>query len=354
MDEQAIRKVMSGEHRGVGTALLRGVLSLASGPYAAVSGARRWAYRHSLLRSYWAPMPVISIGNITAGGTGKTPMVAWVVARLHEMGQKPAILMRGYRARSGVSDEAQLLQQVCGEVVGGQPAVPVIVSPNRVAGALAAVDAGADVTVMDDGFQHRRLRRDLDIVLIDATNPFGYGRCLPRGLLREPLSALRDADALVVTRADVLPWEQLDALREVLTKLSPHATHHAAIHRPSRLIDQAGREVPLSALTEKRSLAFCGLGNPHAFWGTLEKLGAAVADRVALADHAHYTPAVAASLVEQAKQYDAEVLVTTQKDAVKLDGLAFDLPVWHLQVELEVIDGRDELLAAIQKAAAGR
>ncbi|RLG28969.1 tetraacyldisaccharide 4'-kinase, partial [Methanosarcinales archaeon] len=178
MDTEQVRDIMSGRRRGVGAAALRAAAAVASCPYAAAMRLRRWAYRKGVLSSRSARAGVICVGNITTGGTGKTPMVAWVVDRLAQAGKTPAILTRGYRSAEGGSDEAALLKRLTGAAV--------VVNPDRAAGAKQALAGGADVLVMDDGFQHLRLRRDLDVVLIDATNPFGFGRCLPRGMLREP------------------------------------------------------------------------------------------------------------------------------------------------------------------------
>lgn len=358
MDQQAMRDILSGRRRGVAAALLRGVLAAAAGPYAAATAWRRWNYRHGIAPRRRAVIPVLCVGNLTAGGTGKTPMVAWVVGRLLEAGRKPAILTRGYKARktsagvpeagmssfSGTSDEAQLLRYLCD--------VPVIVQADRVAGAATAVDEGADVIVMDDGFQHLRLRRDLDIVLIDATNPFGYGWCLPRGLLREPPSALKDAGAIVITRSDAVDAEELTALRERLAKLAPAASLHTAVHKPTRIIDDSGTDRSLSVLLGKKVCAFCGLGNPDAFFASLQSLGADVASQVAFDDHADYTPALLEDLRQKADRSAAEVFVTTQKDYVKLAIGALSRPVWQLAVEIEITSGREKLLQKITTTAA--
>ncbi|MFW6062423.1 MAG: tetraacyldisaccharide 4'-kinase, partial [Planctomycetota bacterium] len=222
MDQQSVIEIMSGQRSGAKARVTRGLLHAASMPYAVAMRARRRAYRAGLLGSVGVDVPVICVGNLTAGGTGKTPMVAWVIRELDAAGKTPAVLSRGYKAVDGQSDEAELLKAVC--------RVPVVMDPDRVAGARRAIEGGADVLVMDDGFQHRRLRRDLDIVLIDATNPFGFDHVLPRGLLREPPSALRYAGAVVVTRSDMISAEQLDALLERLAALAPGATLHTAVH----------------------------------------------------------------------------------------------------------------------------
>ncbi|RPI60870.1 MAG: tetraacyldisaccharide 4'-kinase, partial [Planctomycetaceae bacterium] len=288
MDTHRAMEILSGRRRGAAATLLRTALLAAAGPYSAAMRLRRRAYGCGLLPRHSAGVPVICVGNITTGGTGKTPMVAWVAGRLVATGARPAVLTRGYKSVNGKSDEAELLSQLLG------PDVPVIVNPDRVAGAAAAVARGATVLVMDDGFQHCRLRRDLDIVLIDATNPFGFGHCLPRGLLREPTSALADADAIVITRSDQAAPQALEALRADLSKLAPQAYLYHATHKPSAVLDECARPLPLEVLAApaRRVFAFCGLANPDGFFDTVKSLGANLAGQAALEDHADYTQPV--------------------------------------------------------------
>ncbi len=336
---------MSGRRQGAAASLLRAALAAASWPYAAAVRVRRWAYRAGLLKSRTAAVPVICVGNITTGGTGKTPMVAWVVARLSSAGRTPAILTRGYRAIDGQSDEAELLKVLSG--------APVIVNPDRFRGACDAIGQGADVLVMDDGFQHRRLRRDLDIVLIDATEPFGFGHCLPRGMLREPPAALRDAEAVVITRSDAVEPQQLAALREKLASLAPKASIHAAIHRPVAVIDENGAALPLDSLRGRKACAFCGLGNPGHFFRMLGELGTSLVNTQAFDDHTGYTPQVIDSLRRAAETCEAEIFITTQKDAVKLTAADLPLPVWKLAIEIGITDA-DSLTKLIMSAAGKR
>jgi tetraacyldisaccharide 4'-kinase len=300
---------------------------------------RRWAYRRGLLPSRSAPVGVISVGNLTAGGTGKTPMVAWIVRLLQASGRKPAVVMRGYRSRAGRSDEATLLKQLTG--------AEVVVNPDRLAGAVAAAAAGADVIVLDDAFQHRRLRRDLDIVLIDATDPFGLGHCLPRGLLREPAGAIRDAHAIVITRSDAVAPEGLQALRRRLGQLAPQASIALAVHRVAAMIDPDGRRAEPSALSGRSVFAFCGIGNPEHFRNTLARLGVRVVGSRCLGDHVHYSAALLTELCEQARQCGCELMITTQKDYVKIDPGKVAIPLWQLAIEIDVVEGRDELLGQL-------
>lgn len=345
---------MSGRRRGAGPACLRAAAWAAGKPYALAMRVRRWAYRRGVLASHEAPLPVISVGNVTAGGTGKTPMVAWIVHRLAEAGRAPAIVTRGYRAaKSGgaerKSDEAALLAELTGAAV--------IVEPDRVAGSRRAADGGADVVVLDDAFQHQRIRRDLDIVLIDAVEPLGFGHCLPRGLLREPPRALRDAGAIVITHADEVPADRLAALRERLARLcGPEAVFAEARHKPVAVIDEAGQRREPDGLKDRNVAAFCGLGCPEHFFAALEGLGANLVDSTALDDHAPYSLAGLQRMSDRARALGAEAMVTTQKDHVRLAHLAGprDVPIWQLTIEIELTAGREELLSKIANALRAR
>ena len=344
---------MSGGRVGVGASCVRAATWLASKPYGLAMRLRRWGYRRGVLSSHDSPVPVISVGNLTTGGTGKTPMVAWIVRHLAESGRKPAVVMRGYRAgkthpdAEPKSDEAQLLAELTG--------APVIVEPDRVAGARRAAAGGADVVVLDDGFQHRRLRRQLDIVLIDAVEPLGFGHCLPRGLLREPPAALADAEAIIITHADEVTPERLASLRARLAVLrGPGATMAEAMHKPVAAIDEAGLSHPPTTLAGRKVFAFCGLGSPGHFRESLVRIGAEVVGAAEMGDHAAYREADLAGLAESARRCDAEIMVTTQKDHVRLAGLAAveGARIWQLAIEIDVTSGRDELIARIAQGAA--
>ena len=327
--------------------VVRASLYLASLSYSALMRLRRWAYRLGVLPSMTATktapsqsrLAVISVGNITTGGTGKTPMVAWIVRELQAAGRRPGILLRGYKAKQGKSDEAELLKQLTGAIV--------ITNADRVAGAAQAIAAGADVIVLDDGFQHRRLRRDVDIVLIDATDPFGLGYCLPRGLLREPVSALADASVIVITRGDSMAPKELDALRSKLSRLAPKAAIVRAAHKPVAAFDGAGQRLAPTALRGRKVFAFCGLGSPQSFLHTLGQLGVRIVGQCILEDHCEYTPQLLEELSDLAGQAGVELAVTTQKDYVKITPSQFELPLWQLAIEMDVTEGREELARII-------
>jgi tetraacyldisaccharide 4'-kinase len=308
--------------------------------------ARRWAYQAVVLPRGSVDVPVICAGNITTGGTGKTPMVANLAGLVkNQLGLNPAILTRGYKSAAGLSDEAQLLREITGAAV--------IVNPNRLAGARQALVGGADVLIMDDGFQHLQLRRNLDIVLIDATNPFGSGPgragcCLPTGRLREPAEALRYAHVIIITRSEQVEALELDRLDRLLCQLAPAALLLRASHAPTGVVDQAGQVRPAGELAGRKVFAFCGLGNPAAFMRSVASLGGQLVGREALADHVAYTPRTIAKLGQAAANCGAEIMLTTRKDGVKLRHAKLPLPVWQLDIEMKIDDPQGMLLEKIR------
>ncbi|MFP4054374.1 MAG: tetraacyldisaccharide 4'-kinase [Phycisphaerae bacterium] len=346
MDEQRVRDIMSGRARGIGPALLRGGLGMAAVPYALAMRLRRRLYARGVLPSRSADIPVICVGNLTTGGTGKTPMVAAIVQMLRNAGANPAVLTRGYKAADGVSDEAELLRDLTG--------AKVIVNADRAAGAAQAMADGADVAVMDDGFQHLRLARDLDMVLLDATNPWGYGHCLPRGMLREPPAALRAADAVVITRIDQVAEQQVDAIGRRVREIAPDVPIACARHQPLALLDETGQPRPMTDLAGRKVCAFCGIGNPGAFFAMLEQHNARLVSRHALPDHADYARALDRALCGTCEPTDgcpAQIMVTTEKDFVKLsETTPFRRKVWRVRVEMAITQGAEQIERLVRNA----
>jgi len=298
--------------------------------YAIATRLRRAAYRAGLLRSRELPVPVFSVGNITTGGTGKTTMVEWLAGWLRAAGRRPAILSRGYGARpaaAGVgpsNDEGRLLR-------ANLPDVPHFADPDRVAAGRRAVAEGADCLILDDGFQHLRLRRDLDMVLVDAADPFGGGRVLPAGLLREPLTALREADVIVMTRADAVPEASRLRLREALRRSARGVPIVEGVHRAVAIETIDGERADPESLAGKRVLLFCAVGNPTGVLRDARRLGAAVTEAHFFPDHYRYRRRDCAALAEARRRLGADLALTTQKDAVKLG------PVWPQTEPLRVL-----------------
>jgi tetraacyldisaccharide 4'-kinase len=330
-----------------GAAAIRAMLTPVSWVVGGVTRVRRWAYRAGVISAARAAVPVISVGNVTTGGTGKTPMVEWIVRRLVGSGRKPAILSRGYRAPPGTgkNDEALVLDRAL-------PDVKHYADADRVRAAREAAAAGADCLVLDDGFQHLRLHRDLNLVLIDALNPFGGGKVLPAGTLREPLTCLADAQAIVVTRADALDEAALAGLRARLQRLAPGKPVCEAIHKASSVADPNGAAgEPADRLAGKRVYLFCGIGNPSGFRATVERLGAVIVGGRFLPDHFHYGTADLAQLAEECHASGAELALTTEKDAVKIrDAWPSPVPLRVLSVEIAFRSGQDELERLLQAA----
>jgi tetraacyldisaccharide 4'-kinase len=255
-------------------------------------------------------------------------MVAWVVRQLIQAGHKPAVLTRGYKAVAGHSDEAEMLAR--------QTGASVIVNPDRWAGSREAARRGCDVCVLDDGFQHYRLRRDLDIVLLDAAEPLGFGYCLPRGLLREPARALREADVIVLTRCDQASTEQLTRAEQVVSQFTPWAQLFRARHAPVRWEAPDGESLEPPALAGRPALAFCGIAQPESFFASCRQLGVDLRETVALNDHVEYTSQLWTDLQDRARSAGADILLTTAKDRVKLPAHADNL--YTLIVEMQIAD----------------
>jgi tetraacyldisaccharide 4'-kinase len=302
-------------------------------------------------------IPVISVGNLTVGGTGKTPLTAWIAARLLEEGRRPAIVSRGYGGKSGrgpcfVSRGAGPL---CASDLGGDepvllarrlPGTLVVVGSDRVAGARAARDAGADVIVLDDGFQHRRLARDLDLVLLDARDPFGGHRLLPSGPLREPIGSLRRAHAVILTRSG--SGEAFPFLQRVIRRHAGDLPLLRAGHRTAGLVDADGTLRPAPA----RAVAFCGIGSPDDFFLDLAREGIEVAAERPFPDHHRYREGDLAALVSLVAAHHA-VPVTTEKDLARLPAPQ-RLP-GLLALRIEAVPHEPErLLALMRQALEGR
>jgi tetraacyldisaccharide 4'-kinase len=344
--EEYFLSLIRGQRRGPWAALQRAGLGLVSVPYGWGVGLRNRLYDRGWKRTSRAPVPVISVGNLTLGGTGKTPCVEHVARFYRGLDLRVAILSRGYGAEDGRNDEALLLEENLDDV-------PHYQGPDRAALAhVAVVESESEVLVLDDGFQHRRLARDLDLVLLDATAPWGHGRLFPRGLLREPPRALRRAGVVVLTRCDQVPRPEVERLRGQVARLAPAVPVVESTHEPMALVNAEGAAAPLETVLQRPLALFCGVGNPEAFRRTLTGLGAAVADFRAYPDHHRYTRADVEELRSWARQQATDcVLVTTQKDLVKLRLTRLgEREVWALRIRLHVTAGQEVLDRKLKEA----
>jgi tetraacyldisaccharide 4'-kinase len=331
--------LVRGDDKGPGAGLQRTGLRLLSVPYGCGVRLRNWLFDRGWKASEQAEVPVVSVGNLTVGGTGKTPCVEYVARFYRERGQQVAILSRGYGTAVGCNDEALVLEE-------NLPDVPHLQGADRAALARVAVEElESEVLVLDDGFQHRRLRRDLDLVLIDATLPWGHGYLLPRGLLREPRTSLRRADLALLTRCDLVSATAIHELRREIGRWAPMLPIIESEHRPAHWQNAQGTALPLEALRGRPVAGFCGLGNPEAFRQSLLRLGVDLVAWRTFPDHHPYQRADIEDLRRWAQQLpSAAVVVTTQKDLVKicLDRLA-ERALWALGIRLHITAGAEIL-----------
>ncbi|WP_435005422.1 tetraacyldisaccharide 4'-kinase [Tundrisphaera lichenicola] len=342
IDEAAFLRLVRGESRGFLPGAARLGLGGISGLYRLGVGARNLAFDRGWKAGHRAEVPVISVGNLTLGGTGKTPMVEWVSRWFRSRGVRVAILSRGYGDSSGMNDEGRVLEE-------NLPDVPHLQAPDRVDLAHRAVEElESQILVLDDGFQHRRLARDLDLVLLDALDPFGLGRVFPRGLLREPVGSLKRAGVVVLSRADLVDEPTRASIRERAERQAGPLRWATARHAPRDLLDDKGESYPLSDLSGRKVGAFCGIGNPEGFRRTLEGLGLELVGFRTFPDHHPYGAPDMADLSSWARSIGAEVALTTQKDSVKLraPGLG-PAPLRALRIGLEVMDGSETLDRAL-------
>jgi tetraacyldisaccharide 4'-kinase len=341
--------LVRGRTRGIWPSVQRGGLRLLSAPYGWAIRLRNRFYDRGWPRIARAGVPVVSVGNLTLGGTGKTPCVEYVARFYRERDLRVAILSRGYGSEHGRNDEALVLEE-------NLPDVPHLQGPDRAAlAAIAVEELESEVLVLDDGFQHRHLARDLDLVLIDTTNPWGQGHLFPRGLLREPVSGLRRAGVVMLTRCDQVNEAERGRIREVVARHAPGVPLVETTHRSLELVNSERRTAMLDHLRTRPIAAFCGLGNPSAFRRTLEDLGANVADFRTFPDHHAYTRANVEDLRAWARRQATDcMMLTTQKDLVKLPLPQLgDRALWAVRIGLHVTAGREELDQRLEEVVSG-
>lgn len=344
-DAAQFRQLVSGQRRGPAATAARCALRLAEVPYALAVAWRNRRFDRGGREIVRVDVPVISVGNLTLGGTGKTPFVAWLARRLRTEDVRVAIVSRGYGATEGsYNDEALELEQRL-------PDVPHVQNRDRVAAARVAIDElDCQAIVLDDGFQHRRLARDLDIVLLDACEPFGWGHLAPRGFLREPPSSLARAHVVALSRADMVDAARRREIRDEVARHAPDASWMEVRHAPQGWLSASGRELALNELAGKRVAALAGIGNPLGFRHSLTSCGLEVVAFREFPDHHAYQRDDVAQLAAWADRLDIEALVCTHKDLVKLgvDRIG-SRPLWALLVGLEVLDGLPALEARLEQ-----
>ena len=338
--------IMNGKRRDPIAWSVRFFLWCASIVYRLIVMRRNHQFDIGKYPCFKAGVPVISVGNLTTGGTGKTPIVCYLAGYLRARGLRVAIVSRGYgRGDADCNDEAL-------ELYDRLPDVPHLQDPDRVISAKIAVEElGAEIILMDDGFQHRHLHRDLDIVAIDATEPFGFGHCLPRGLLREPLSGLKRAGVILLTRSDQADPGRVEWIQNVVREHSGQICLVQSQHSPSGLFEIPDTVHPIEELDGAKVAALSAIGNPQAFERTLRAAGATIVSSRRLSDHNPFHPETVDELRRWVADLGEEIdqVICTHKDLVKLqmDRLG-GRPVRALQVQLQVNHGEAELEERLQ------
>lgn len=345
-DAARFRDLVSGRSAGMSACLARGILRIAEFPYAAATALRNWTFDHGWRRTHTVPVPVVSIGNLTTGGTGKTPLAAWIARWAIAAGLRVVLVSRGYGAAAGQANDEAL------ELAALLPSLVHLQQADRVSAARRAIsEHQAQLILLDDGFQHRRLHRDLDIVLLDALEPFGYDHVLPRGLLRESLAGLRRAHAIGLSRADLIDASQRDALRQRVAALAPQATWFELTHRMAALRNASGAERSWQSLVGQPVAAFAGIGNPEGFRRGLAACGFQLVAWREFPDHHRYSTADLTDLAAWAEHLEPRpvAVLCTHKDLVKIPVTSLgSLPLEAVRVEASFQTGESEFAARLR------
>ncbi len=348
LNAEAFRALVSGERRGLAATLARAGLQALEWPYSAAVRWRNYRFDSGRQAAHRVAVPVISVGNLTLGGTGKTPFVEWLARWFRQHDVRVALVSRGYKARAARANDEAL------ELAARLPDVPHVQDANRVRAAKKAIaEFGAQLIILDDGFQHRRLARDLDIVLVDALEPFGFEHVFPRGTLREPLEGWQRANAIVLTRSDLVDDSRRAAIHQRARAIAPRATWAEAAHVPYALVSIDGQERPLDALAGQAVAAFCGIGNPAAFRQSLARCGYRTVAMRALSDHFAYPAAEIQALARWSDEQQVAAVLCTCKDLVKLAEWPGERPLWALAARMQFVAGESQLAELLQPLLAG-
>lgn len=339
---------MEEERSDICSRIIQKVLYPFSRIYGFVVKTRIFFYKKGILRCVRLPVPVFSVGNITVGGTGKTPVVEHIARYLRAKGKRVAILSRGYAAsirqennssgKNICNDEYLLFKE-------NIPDVPHLLNKSRVKGGLEAIKRfQAECLVLDDGFQHLRLARDLNIVIIDALNPFGHEQIIPRGMLREPLEGLKRANMILLSHVDQCSRDKITVITNRLRKITGGVPVVETVHKPICLESaKDAAKLDIHCLRGKRVFVFCAIGNPVSFRKSIEGLGAEIAGIRVFPDHHVYTLSELQEMNAEAQSMKPDAIVITQKDRVKIGNnlSIWDFPVWTLKIEICVVNGRE-------------
>ena len=377
--EQFAIDVIMGRREGTMAMLFGAFLQVCSYLFSGIVQLRLWLYRHRIFRDQPLGCLVVVVGNLTVGGTGKTPIVEMFAKALRDRGRKVAILSRGYKSKAPplwqkwwfwlnhtepppprvVSDGERVLldSELAGDepfmLARNLPGVVVLVDKDRVkSGAYAISRFGCDTLVLDDGFQYLPLKGRLNLLLVDKTNPFGNGFLLPRGILREPIKHLQRASYVFLTKSKGVRDEELEAM---IRRFNPAAEIIECAHKPQYLqrlgdAEPAGGRLPLAALAGMKIGAFSGIAAPESFEAFLRDTGAKLGYTRRFLDHYRFTAEDLTEVFAEAQAAGVTMMITTEKDAVRLAATEkFPLPVYYLRLEIEILRGAADFREAVGK-----
>ena len=333
-----IISIMKDEKKGLISLLVKLVLGFLSLFYGLGIKIVDWGYRSGLRKIVKGPVPVVSVGNITVGGTGKTPFSMYLADYFVSKGLKPGILTRGYGKDESIMMKDQL------------PGVPVIVGQDRVKSSLKAKNIGLDLVILDDGFQHRRLYRGMNILLIDTITFPGNGILLPGGVLREPIDAVKRADIFVLTKVDAAGKERKKAVEKLLRKYSEDTPVLSVRHNPVFLTDVTREVYSLDGMVNKNILLVSAIADPDYFKFLIEKNKGVVVSENLYSDHHPYSQLDINAINAKCMKYNVDMIITTNKDYVKmreLDISTIEQKLFILNIAVEIEEGKEKLLARL-------
>jgi len=358
--------LISGQNQSYTAKMLRGLLWGCELPYAVAMQIRNRLYDYGCLPVRGVDVPVIGVGNLTLGGAGKTPMVAYLTQWAHSQKLRPGLISRGYGKRESSGEQ---LNDEGMELAIRYPNVPHLQSADRFAAATQMLQKKkVDLLILDDAFQHRRMKRDLDIVLLDSRDPFGGGHIFPRGLLRESIRSLSRTHVVLLSRADLVSEARRQEIREQVEKIAPSAVWGEVVHKPSVLVssyqatprddsqintEQSGffgqRTAPVDFLAGKRVFAFSGIAKPDTFHKILVDCRAEIAKFVAFSDHHAFTPGEIERLSREVKESGADLVICTMKDLVKIRKRTLGgKELWALAIGIDFLCGESDFLICLK------
>jgi tetraacyldisaccharide 4'-kinase len=337
--------IMKDQRGGIFAAVLKSILRLLSWVYTGAIKIVDWAYTAGIRRVHEISIPVVSVGNITLGGTGKTPFTMFLANYYSGSGRKPGVLIRGYG-----KDERRMLRDEL-------PDARVFAGQDRVRSARMAVKDGMDVLILDDGFQHRRISRDLNILMLDPDSMLGNSFLFPRGMLREPLSSVKRADVLVLSKIDKIGEERKKEIIQKLKAIAPDKVIVQSRHKPVFLNDVTGTVYSTESLKGQKVCLASGIADPEYFASLVKDLGAMIALRYDYADHYNYRQKDINMIYAAVKDKGIEKIITTKKDYVKmqhLNLLDIEEKVFILDIEVDVLEGKEALVDRLNSVVPGQ